>query len=109
MQTTRKKLLVTLVLMTVAVTLAWPTLTSAGVRTSRVSASSDASGAPGGRPNGMTTQGEPDQPDSPAPVFVVIHLTAQPGEGDPHSRIMPPSMLFMWIGRIWAVQYGLMP
>jgi hypothetical protein len=108
MQTTRKKLLVTLVLMTVAVASVWPTLASAGVSSIPIRGSSD---GPVARPNGNDTAGEPDTPGNsgPTPTIVVVHLTSQPGHGDPHSRMVPMNVLFMWIGRIWAAQYGMTP
>ena len=111
MQTTRKKLLVTLVLMTVAVACVWPSLTSAGVRTLRVNGSSDGSSESVSRPNGMQTEGEPDQPGNNGPTYtvVVIHQSAQPGRGDAHLRFVPMGSLLMWIGRIWAAQYGVTP
>ena len=47
--------------------------------------------------------------NGPTYTVVVIHQSAQPGHGDAHLRFVPMGSLLMWIGRIWAAQYGVTP
>jgi hypothetical protein len=104
---TRNKLLVTLVLMTVAVAVVCPTHVSARPNT-QASRSSTVSTTPPARSSAVVLNGEPDSPGNTAPAPGVIPVTLQPGDGSgtPHSVVVPVSSLAMWAGWIWAARFG---
>ena len=112
MQTTRNRLLVTLVLMTVAVAVVSPAHVSARPSILAARSSSDTySTSP--RNSTVVLNGEPEQPGNTAPTPTVgpIPVTVQPGGGSAqHATLVPMSSYtgswIMWAGRIWAAQFG---
>ena len=112
MQTTRNRLLVTLVLMTVAVAVACPAHVSARPSTPVARSSSDTYGT-SPRNSTVVLNGEPETPGNTAPTPTVgpITVVVQPGGGSgQHATLVPVSSymgsMFMWAGRIWAAQFG---
>lgn len=104
---TCNRLLVTLVLMTVAVALVSPAHVSARPN-SPLARSSSPYSTPPAKHSTVVLNGEPDTPGNTAPAPGVIPVTLQPGDGGgtPHSVVVPVSSLAMWAGWIWAARFG---
>ncbi len=107
MHKTRNRLLVTLVLMTVAWALAGPPGASARARGADLVGSTTLVGTPTLKPGAVATQGEPEVPGNTAPIPTVGHYGAQTARDD---TSLPSGLLrrawFVWVSRIWAAWYA---
>jgi len=108
MYKTRNRLLVTLVLTTVAMAVV-ATAAFARPNTLAVRYTPETSIRQDVKPAAVVLNGDPDTPANtgPTPNDGVIQVVLQPGNGETgHARFVPTSALWMWAGWIWAAQLG---